>query len=72
MYEVSLAQQAYEATPEFQTYWTAYGEWLERHAEYCSVPNDRRRSALIAAQEHMMGLLEKARQTPEHKAAFGW
>ena len=72
MYEVSLAQQAYEATEEFKAFWEAYEEWELFHSSYSRVPTDRRRSVLIAAQEHMTGLLEKARQTPEHKAAFGW
>jgi hypothetical protein len=72
MGEVSLNQKAYEATPEFNAYWAAYEQWEGAHYLYRVFSSDENRSVLIAAQERMMGLLEKARSTPEHMAAFGW
>lgn len=70
---LTLAQREYEATAEFQAYLKAKRNWEEArdHAQR-NQHSGSARGAEIIAYGKMAGLLEAARRTPEHKAAFGW
>lgn len=63
---------AYERCEEFRDYLTAYLDWQSVHAAYSAAPSEASRNALLAATHYKEALLEMARKTPEHRAAFGY
>lgn len=63
---------AYESTPEWEAYQTAYENWITAHVSYGEHPSTENRASLIQLDEHRQRLLEVCRATPEHVAAFGW
>jgi hypothetical protein len=70
--EESDALAAYEMCEEFREYLIAYLDWQKAHAAYCTTKTDASYNALMAAQGYKDALLQIARNTPEHKAAFGY
>lgn len=63
---------AYQATAQFKAYLEAKAIWEEAHGIYSTYSSDANRERLLDSQRFMDAHLELARQTPEHKAAFGW
>ena len=64
---------AYERTPEFRFYLLAKVEWEQTKESYLRGP--RTAAAVkteLRAWEYAQTLLELARRTPEHLAAFGY
>ena len=64
---------AYERTPEFRFYLLAKVEWEQTKESYLRGPRTAAAvKAELRAWEYAQTLLELARRTPEHLAAFGY
>ena len=64
---------AYERTPEFRFYLLAKVEWEQTKESYIRGPRTAAAvKAELRAWEYAQTLLELARKTPEHRAAFGY
>ena len=69
----SDALLAYERTPEFRFYLLAKVEWEQTKESYLRGPRTAAAvKAELRAWEYAQTLLELARRTPEHLAAFGY
>lgn len=62
----------YYSIPEFRSYLYAKARWEEAHATYTKAGTEENRAALIRAMDEKDHRLLIVRQTPEHRAAFGW
>jgi hypothetical protein len=70
---MSESHRAYEASSEFQTYWTAQCEADRLHelANFSNVKSQEFQNYKVARDEASR-LLAVARAIPIHKEAFGW
>lgn len=66
------ALELYYALPLWGIYMRAFGAWEMAHETYVKNPCEDARAALLNAEEEKNFYLARLRQTPEHKAAFGW
>lgn len=68
----SLAQQAYENTPEFRHYLALHRLWVALREAYKAAPTDNHAHAERMAWEQRAAALTACQYLPEHEAAFGW